>query len=45
MNKNINGGNEERMPFAMKNYVVMLVGVILIFLGFILMSGAYSDRV
>ncbi|MBR4964050.1 MAG: DUF3098 domain-containing protein [Alistipes sp.] len=39
MNKNINGGNEERMPFAMKNYVVMLVGVILIFLGFILMSG------
>lgn len=39
MNKNINGGNEEHMPFAMKNYVVMLVGVILIFLGFILMSG------
>lgn len=29
----------ERMPFTRKNYIVMLIGVCVIILGFILMSG------
>ena len=31
-------GNE-RMPFTKKNYIMMLVGVVVIILGFVLMSG------
>lgn len=31
-------GNE-RMPFTKKNYIMMLVGVAVIILGFVLMSG------
>ena len=27
------------MPFSMKNYIIILVGVVLLFLGFMLMSG------
>ena len=27
------------MPFTMKNYITILVGVVLLFVGFILMSG------
>ena len=29
----------ERMPFSTKNYVMMLAGVVVIVLGFVLMSG------
>ena len=29
----------ERMPFTRKNYIVMLIGVCVIILGFVLMSG------
>lgn len=36
MNKNV---NKEQMPFTMKNYITILVGVVLLFLGFVLMSG------
>ena len=31
--------NKERMPFSMKNYIMLLAGVVVIILGFILMSG------
>jgi hypothetical protein len=31
--------DEGRMPFTTKNYVMMLVGVLVIVLGFVLMSG------
>lgn len=31
-------GNE-RMPFTKKNYIMLLVGVVVIILGFVLMSG------
>lgn len=36
MNKDV---NKEQMPFTMKNYITILVGVALLFLGFVLMSG------
>ncbi len=36
MNKDV---NKEQMPFTMKNYITILVGVVLLFLGFVLMSG------
>lgn len=31
--------NKEQMPFTMKNYISILVGVVLLFVGFALMSG------
>lgn len=31
--------NDEKMPLTMRNYVLMLVGVVVIILGFVLMSG------
>jgi uncharacterized membrane protein len=31
--------NREQMPFTMKNYITILVGVVLQFVGFVLMSG------
>lgn len=31
--------NSGRMPFTMRNYAMMLVGVVVIILGFVLMSG------
>lgn len=31
--------NKEQMPFTMKNYITILVGVVLLFVGFALMSG------
>jgi TRAP-type C4-dicarboxylate transport system permease small subunit len=36
---NINDKSDEKMPLTMRNYVLMLVGVALIVVGFILMSG------
>ena len=36
MNKEV---NNESMPFSIKNYIIILVGVVLLFLGFMLMSG------
>jgi uncharacterized membrane protein len=36
MNKEV---NNEQMPFTKKNYITILVGVVLLFLGFLLMSG------
>ena len=36
MNKN---QNQEQMPFTMKNYTAILVGVAMLFVGFALMSG------
>ena len=31
--------NREQMPFTMNNYITILVGVVLLFVGFVLMSG------
>ena len=31
--------NNKQMTFTMKNYITILVGVVLLFVGFILMSG------
>lgn len=39
MANNENKGNNRRMPLSMKNYILMLVGVAIIVIGFILMSG------
>ena len=36
MNKDV---NKEPMPFTKKNYITILVGVVLLFVGFMLMSG------
>lgn len=36
---------EGRMPFTMKNYVMMLIGVVVIILGFVLMSGGGEHTV
>lgn len=35
----MNNGGNERMPFTTKNYIMMLAGVVVIILGFVLMSG------
>lgn len=36
MNRDV---NKEQMPFAVKNYITILVGVALLLVGFVLMSG------
>ena len=41
-NKSVEGGG---MPFTVKNYVMMLAGVLVIVLGFILMSGGGEHTV
>ena len=37
--QNMNDGGNKRMPFTTKNYIMMLAGVVVIILGFVLMSG------
>ena len=37
--KNLNNDNDSKMPLAMKNYVLILVGALIIILGFVLMAG------
>ena len=37
--------NNQRMPFTRKNYIVMLIGVCVIILGFVLMSGGGEHTV
>ena len=39
MDKRDNEMEEGRMPFTTKNYVMMLAGLLVIVLGFVLMSG------
>lgn len=39
MDNNTQKDNKERMPLSTKNYIFMLIGVAIIILGFILMSG------
>lgn len=43
-NNRQNGGGE-RMPFSRKNYLLMLVGVVIIVVGFVLMSGGGEHTV
>ena len=38
-NNNQEGPQQERMPLGRKNYAMMLAGVVIITLGFLLMSG------
>ncbi len=35
--------NDGKMPLTMKNYVLLLVGFLVIILGFVLMAGGGSD--
>lgn len=37
--KNLNNDNDSKMPLAMKNYILLLVGALIIILGFVLMAG------
>lgn len=37
--QNISNDNKGRMPFTRRNYALMLAGVVVIILGFVLMSG------
>ena len=37
--KNLNNDNDSKMPLAMKNYILLLVGALIIILGFALMAG------
>jgi hypothetical protein len=41
----MNDGAKGRMPFSTKNYIMMLAGVVVIVLGFILMSGGGEHTV
>ena len=41
----MNGNGNVRMPFTKKNYLIILIGMIAIFLGFILMSGGGEHTV
>lgn len=36
---NLNNENDSKMPLAMKNYILLLVGALIIILGFVLMAG------
>ena len=36
---NLKDENDSKMPLAMKNYILILLGVVIIILGFILMAG------
>lgn len=36
---NLNNDNDSKMPLVMKNYVLILVGALIIILGFVLMAG------
>ena len=39
-----NAGNQNAMPFGKQNYIIVLIGLALIVLGFILMIGGGSDN-
>ena len=36
---NVGNKNDEEMPLTMRNYVLMIVGAVVIVLGFVLMAG------
>lgn len=36
-------GGEEKMPFSRRNYMLMLIGFVVIVIGFLLMAGGGSD--
>ena len=41
--KEINDKNDPKMPLSLKNYILLLAGLIVIILGFVLMAGGGSD--
>lgn len=41
--RDIHNENDARMPLGTKNYVLLLIGLALILLGFVLMAGGGSD--
>ena len=40
--KEINDKNDPKMPLSLKNYILLLAGLIVIILGFVLMAGGDS---
>ena len=40
--KEINDKNDPKMPLSLKNYILLLAGLIVIILGFVLMAGGGS---
>ena len=41
--KEINDKNDPKTPLSLKNYILLLAGLIVIILGFVLMAGGGSD--
>lgn len=41
--KDIHDQNDQKMTLTMKNYVLLLLGLVVIILGFVLMAGGGSD--
>ena len=41
--KDLSGPNDDRMALTTKNYVLLLIGLCIIVLGFVLMAGGGSD--
>ena len=41
--KEIKDGNDAKMPLTLKNYLLIVAGLLVIILGFILMAGGGSD--
>lgn len=41
--KEINDKNDPKMPLSLKNYILLLAGLIVIILGFVLMAGGGND--
>lgn len=39
----ISDPNDEKMPLTSKNYILLLIGFVIIVLGFVLMAGGGSD--
>ena len=42
--KEINDKNDPKMPLSLKNYILLLAGLIVIILGFVLMAGDSPDE-
>ena len=43
--KEINDKNDPKMPLSLKNYILLLAGLIVIILGFVLMAGVQLRHV
>ena len=43
INKELNNGHKQEFLFEKNNYMILLIGIVVIAIGFILMSGGGSD--